>query len=125
MTTMTSTDDILLHRLHNFVTRHTAHHTPIALVTSGGTTAPLERECVRYLDNFSTGTRGACAVEELLKRGYAVIHLQRTGSASPFGRIVGNVLKCSSAAGHQNNFTFDSVGVLFDTRIFRSIVRTF
>jgi hypothetical protein len=110
---MTSTDDTLHNRLQNFVTRHTAHHTPIALVTSGGTTAPLERECVRYLDNFSTGTRGACAVEELLKRGYAVIHLQRMGSASPFGRIVGNVLKCSSAAGTQN-FTFDSVGVLFD-----------
>ena len=108
---MTSTDNILHHRLHNFVTRHASHHTPIALVTSGGTTAPLERECVRYLDNFSTGTRGACVVEELLKRGYAVIHLKRMGSASPFGRIVGNVLKCST--GHQN-FTFDSVGVLFD-----------
>lgn len=109
---MTSANDILLnHRLHNFVNRHTSHHTPIALVTSGGTTAPLERECVRYLDNFSTGVRGACAVEEFLKRGYAVIHLQRMGSASPFGRMLGNAMGCS---GGTQNFTFDSVGVLFD-----------
>ena len=31
----------------------------VALVTSGGTTAPLEKRTVRYVDNFSTGNRGA------------------------------------------------------------------
>ena len=35
------------------------HKTKIVLVTSGGTMAPLERRMVRYLDNFSAGTRGA------------------------------------------------------------------
>ena len=31
----------------------------IALVTSGGTTVPLEKRTVRFIDNFSTGGRGA------------------------------------------------------------------
>lgn len=28
---------------------------PIVVVTSGGTTVPLERNCVRFIDNFSEG----------------------------------------------------------------------
>eukprot|EP00918_Siedleckia_nematoides_P043367 GHVU01094771.1.p2 GENE.GHVU01094771.1~~GHVU01094771.1.p2 ORF type:complete len:103 (+),score=18.03 GHVU01094771.1:360-668(+) len=36
---------------------------PIALVTSGGTAVPLERRPVRFLDNFSTGRRGAACTE--------------------------------------------------------------
>lgn len=39
----------------------------IAVVTSGGTTVPLERNCVRFVDNFSSGRRGAISTEELLK----------------------------------------------------------
>lgn len=35
----------------------------IVLVTSGGTAVPLERQTVRYLDNFSTGSRGALSTE--------------------------------------------------------------
>lgn len=38
----------------------------VAVVTSGGTTAPLERRCVRFLDNFSQGTRGALSAEQFL-----------------------------------------------------------
>lgn len=41
--------------------------TKVAVVTSGGTTVPLERNCVRFVDNFSQGTRGAISTEELLK----------------------------------------------------------
>lgn len=40
---------------------------PIACVTSGGTTVPLERNCVRFIDNFSGGTRGALSAEEFLR----------------------------------------------------------
>ena len=58
----------------------------IAVVTSGGTTVPLESNTVRLLDNFSTGQRGAAAVEQLLRLGYAVIHIQREGSCPPFAR---------------------------------------
>lgn len=39
----------------------------IAVVTSGGTTVPLEKHCVRFIDNFSSGRRGALSTEELLK----------------------------------------------------------
>lgn len=40
---------------------------PVVCVTSGGTTVPLERACVRFIDNFSKGTRGALSVEQFLK----------------------------------------------------------
>ncbi|KAL6767617.1 COAB1 [Auxenochlorella protothecoides x Auxenochlorella symbiontica] len=57
---------------------------PIVCVTSGGTTVPLERNCVRFIDNFSKGTRGALSAEQFLKAGYSVIFLSRTGSLLPF-----------------------------------------
>jgi phosphopantothenate-cysteine ligase len=54
-----------------FFTRHTGPDgkltVPIACVTSGGTTVPLERNCVRFIDNFSAGTRGAMSTEQFLK----------------------------------------------------------
>jgi hypothetical protein len=49
--------------LRSFVVRHSCHHRPIALVSSGGTAADLEVNSVRCLDNFSTGKRGAISVE--------------------------------------------------------------
>ena len=36
---------------------------PVAFVTSGGTLVPLENNTVRFIDNFSTGTRGAVSAE--------------------------------------------------------------
>ena len=35
----------------------------IAVVTSGGTSVPLEKNCVRSIENFSRGERGACSAE--------------------------------------------------------------
>ena len=53
---------------------HLEHsHKRIALVTSGGTTVPLENNTVRFIDNFSAGTRGATSAEYFLENGYAVI----------------------------------------------------
>lgn len=40
---------------------------PVVVVTSGGTTVPLERRCIRFIDNFSAGTRGAVSVEWFLE----------------------------------------------------------
>jgi len=60
--------------------------TKIALVTSGGTTVPLESQTVRFIDNFSVGTRGSASVEYFLKHDYAVIFLHRRGSLEPFKR---------------------------------------
>ncbi|KAL1500347.1 hypothetical protein AB1Y20_013011 [Prymnesium parvum] len=69
-----------------FVAKMTADHTPVACVTSGGTTVPLERNTVRFIDNFSTGNRGAASVERFLEEGYAVIFVHRAHSAFPFAR---------------------------------------
>jgi phosphopantothenate-cysteine ligase len=49
-----------------FLARHPVERR-IVLVTSGGTTVPLERRCVRFIDNFSAGTRGARSAEQFLK----------------------------------------------------------
>ena len=67
--------------LGDFVQRHAERR--IALVTSGGTTVPLEKNTVRFIDNFSTGNRGAASVEQLLKADYAVVFVYRTHSAFP------------------------------------------
>ncbi|KAJ2491903.1 Phosphopantothenate--cysteine ligase cab2 [Coemansia sp. RSA 2050] len=58
----------------------------IVLVTSGGTTVPLENNTVRFVDNFSAGTRGSCSAEQFLAMGYAVIFLYREQSLQPFNK---------------------------------------
>jgi hypothetical protein len=55
-------------------------------VTSGGTPVPIERKTVRFIDNFSTGHRGAASAEQFIARGYAVIFLYRQGSLFPYKR---------------------------------------
>lgn len=57
---------------------------PIVLVTSGGTSVPLEANTVRSVENFSTGTRGARSAEHFLKNGHPVIFLHRKGSMQPY-----------------------------------------
>ncbi|KAJ2783994.1 Phosphopantothenate--cysteine ligase cab2 [Coemansia javaensis] len=59
---------------------------PIVLVTSGGTTVPLENNTVRFVDNFSAGTRGSASAEQFLELGYAVVFLHREHSLQPFSR---------------------------------------
>jgi phosphopantothenate-cysteine ligase len=65
----------------------------IVLVSSGGTTVPLERNTVRFIDNFSTGNRGAGSAEQFLAAGYSVIFLHRRGSAFPFRRAAEKALQ--------------------------------
>lgn len=89
-------DTTLEDQLEAFVLPHACHHRPIVLVSSGGTVADLEVHSVRCLDNFSTGTRGAISVEHFLRKGYAVIHLWRSGSAAPYSRILFQLLQTST-----------------------------
>ncbi|XP_033623794.1 phosphopantothenate--cysteine ligase isoform X2 [Fukomys damarensis] len=42
----------------------------VVLITSGGTKVPLEARPVRFLDNFSSGRRGATSAEAFLAAGY-------------------------------------------------------
>ncbi|NXO01529.1 PPCS ligase, partial [Rhinopomastus cyanomelas] len=58
----------------------------VALVTSGGTQVPLEARAVRFLENFSSGRRGAASAERLLGAGYAVCFVHRARSAFPWAR---------------------------------------
>ncbi|KAG8694479.1 hypothetical protein FRC08_008463 [Ceratobasidium sp. 394] len=88
----------------------------VVLITSGGTTVPLELHVVRFLDNFSAGTRGATSAEYFLKAGYAVIFLHRQFSLQPFSRHYSHTtnpfldfLELSpSAGGGQPNLTVAS-----------------
>ncbi|KAF2147394.1 uncharacterized protein K452DRAFT_293823 [Aplosporella prunicola CBS 121167] len=69
-----------------FIQRHAEEGRRVALVTSGGTTVPLEEQTVRFIDNFSAGTRGATSAEYFLANGYAVIYLHRQFSLLPYSR---------------------------------------
>lgn len=68
----------------HFVRQARAKGSRVALITSGGTTVPFEVNTVRFIDNFSTGTRGALCTQEFLEAGYAVIFLHRKGSNFPY-----------------------------------------
>lgn len=98
-------------KLNAYLTHHLSFHRPIALVTSGGTIATLEKNTIRYLDNFSTGQRGAISVEEFCKRGYAVIHLWRRGSTAPYSRVFSKLLGCKQG---NHALDFDALGYLFE-----------
>jgi phosphopantothenate-cysteine ligase len=69
-----------------FIIHHADQGRRVVLVTSGGTTVPLEAQTVRYIDNFSAGTRGATSAEYFLENGYAVIFLHRQFSLLPYSR---------------------------------------
>ncbi|GAA5905440.1 phosphopantothenate--cysteine ligase CAB2 [Sporobolomyces salmoneus] len=79
--------DEILKGVGEFVERNVNNGKRVVLVTSGGTTVPLEHNVVRFLDNFSAGTRGASSAEHFLRTGeYAVIFLHRQHSLQPFSR---------------------------------------
>lgn len=69
-----------------FSATHRAAGRDIVFVTSGGTRIPLEENAVRFIDNFSIGTRGAASAEYFLAQNYAVVFLHRQGSLQPFSR---------------------------------------
>jgi phosphopantothenate-cysteine ligase len=70
----------------SFISHHASLNRRVVLVTSGGTTVPLERQTVRFIDNFSAGTRGATSAEHFISAGYAVIFLHREFSLAPYSR---------------------------------------
>lgn len=77
-----------------FVEKHHKSGRRIALVTSGGTTVPLENQTVRFIDNFSAGTRGATSAEYFLENDYAVIFLHRRFSLLPYSRHYSHSTNC-------------------------------
>lgn len=77
-----------------FINFHHAANRRVCLVTSGGTTVPLEKQTVRFIDNFSAGTRGATSAEYFLEAGYAVIFLHRQFSLLPYSRHYSHATDC-------------------------------
>ena len=78
----------------SFIEKHSSENRRVVLVTSGGTTVPLENQTVRFLDNFSAGTRGATSAEYFLEAGYAVIFLHRRFSLLPYSRHYSHSTNC-------------------------------
>jgi phosphopantothenate-cysteine ligase len=77
--------DAISSQLDTFLAASSASRKHCVLLTSGGTTVPLERNTVRFIDNFSTGARGAHMAQEFLKSDdCAVVFLHRVGSVMPF-----------------------------------------
>ena len=77
-----------------FISHHLQSNRAVVLVTSGGTTVPLENQTVRFVDNFSAGTRGATSAEYFLEAGYAVIFLHRQFSLLPYSRHYSHSTNC-------------------------------
>lgn len=81
--------DQIKEKVLNFCQRHIDHgleNARFVLITSGGTSVPLESNTVRFIDNFSRGTRGSSSAEKFLQKGYAVIFLHRTQTLEPYLR---------------------------------------
>ncbi|KAA8522531.1 hypothetical protein F0562_013108 [Nyssa sinensis] len=76
----------------------------VVCVTSGGTTVPLEQRCVRFIDNFSSGHRGAASTEYFLKSRYSVIFLYRRGTCQPYCRSLPDdpLLECFESTNASN-----------------------
>lgn len=77
-----------------FIRFHDERRRRVVLLTSGGTTVPLENQTVRFIDNFSAGTRGATSAEYFLEAGYAVIFLHRRFSLLPYSRLYSHSTDC-------------------------------
>ena len=60
--------DNLQEQIQAFTRFHLEQRERIVLVTSGGTTVPFEKQTVRFLDNFSAGTRGSASAEHFIKQ---------------------------------------------------------
>lgn len=84
----------ILELVKQFVGFHENLGKPVVLVTLGGTTVPLENNTVRFIDNFSAGTRGATLAEYFLENGYAVVFLHREFSLLPYLRHYSHTTNC-------------------------------
>lgn len=105
----------------DFIQQHAKEGRRVALVTSGGTTVPLENQTVRFIDNFSAGTRGATSAEYFVEAGYAVIFLHRQFSLLPYSRHYSHSTNCfldymsyaeDGPVSVQNNYQQEMASVL-------------
>lgn len=108
----------------SFVAHHAAQGRRVVLVSSGGTTVPLENQTVRFIDNFSAGTRGATSAEYFLKAGYAVIFLHRQFSLLPYSRHYSHSTNCFLDFMNESEEGRVEVGKEFQAEM-RSVLREY
>lgn len=116
--------DEVKQKMTAFAQQHAAAGRRVVLITSGGTKVPLESRTVRFLDNFSSGRRGASSAEYFIESGYAVIFLHRHRSLFPYTRMFSTVnmldaLKFQSGEGVSVNCS----EVVVDQQALPSIAR--
>lgn len=78
-------------KISNFTKFHFNKKNRLVIITSGGTTVPLEAKTVRFIDNFSIGSRGSISGEQFISKSYAVLFLHRKRSLTPYERKLNNV----------------------------------
>ncbi|XP_049590508.1 phosphopantothenate--cysteine ligase [Syngnathus scovelli] len=83
--------DEVRERIAAFARLHAEAGRRVVLISSGGTKVPLESRTVRFLDNFSSGRRGAQSAEYFLETGYAVVFLHRHRSLYPYARTLSSI----------------------------------
>lgn len=93
--------------LETFLEYNKAEKRKVALISSGGTAALLERNTVRYIDNFSTGTRGSKCAEALLaqRKDFCVIFLGRGSAKMPFTRHLDDMVRSGAQQFNANPTT--------------------
>lgn len=108
-----------------FAAHHAAAGRRVVLITSGGTKVPLESRTVRFLDNFSSGRRGACSAEYFMDAGYAVIFLHRHRSLYPYTRMLStmNILDALKFRGGEGASS-DSDEVVVNQEVLPNIAKT-
>lgn len=107
-----------------FAGHHVSAGRRVVLITSGGTKVPLESRTVRFLDNFSSGRRGASSAEYFIESGYAVIFLHRHRSLYPYNSMFSNMnmleaLKFRS----EEEASSDAAEVVVNQRVFPNITK--
>lgn len=91
-----------MNNLEQFLAKYQSSNRRIVLITSGGTTVPLEKNTVRFIDNFSTGQRGAASAEYFLEENYIVLFFYRRTSTLPYQRHLKTIFDTS-----ENNYNLD------------------
>lgn len=107
-----------------FAGHHVAAGRRVVLITSGGTKVPLESRTVRFLDNFSSGRRGASSAEYFIESGYAVIFLHRHRSLYPYTSMFSsmNMLEALKFRSEEEASS-DAAEVVVNQQVFPNITK--
>lgn len=71
-------------KINEFIKFTKSNDKKLVFITSGGCSVRLEKNTVRMIENFSTGTRGALSAEYFLENDYNVIFFHRDRSNLPY-----------------------------------------